>query len=135
MANMGWATLRFLWHQFTMTPWLCDGLVLGAAVAAISSTCALAFASALMRFPSDYWYAASAVQKLKGLLMISKYYSVCPECNALQLFNNFNSPTSSGYSSTLLEFSTDSLITETVMSFTISFIIVTFALFLVREMR
>ncbi|KAG0577866.1 hypothetical protein M758_5G180100 [Ceratodon purpureus] len=132
MANMGIATLRLFWHQFTSTPWLCDGLVLGAAVAAISSTCALAFASALMKFPkmSPGSYYSPSTSALLQRVMIS--YD-CPECNALRLYSHLNKPV--GYSATLLEFSSDSLLTETIMSFTISFIIVTFAVFLVREMR
>lgn len=129
MANMGIITPRLLWHQITSMPWLCDGLLLGVAVAAISSTCALGFASALMRFPkmssSSYYDPSGSIQKV----MIS---NACPECNALH-FYNINNPT--GYSSTLLEFASDSLILEAIMSFIISFIIVTFALFLVRERR
>lgn len=131
MANMGMATLRLYWHQFTSMPWLCDGLVLGTAVAAISSTCALAFASALMKYPkmtpSTYYSASSALfQKV----VVS---DDCPECNALRLYGPLLKPL--GYSSALLEFSSDSLLTETIMSFTISLVIVTFAVFLVREMR
>ncbi|KAG0573715.1 hypothetical protein KC19_VG203000 [Ceratodon purpureus] len=45
------AALRLIWHQMTTTSWLCDTLVLGTAVAVISSTCTLAFTSALMRLP------------------------------------------------------------------------------------
>lgn len=132
MASMGMATLRLFWHQFASTPWVCDGLVLGAAVAAISSTCALAFASALMEFPkttpSSYYSASSGAVFQKVVIS-----NDCAECNALRLFSHLNKPI--GYSATLLEFSSDSLLTETIMSFTISFIIVTFAVFLVREMR
>jgi hypothetical protein len=132
MASMGMATLRLFWHQLTSTPWLCDGLVLGTVVAAISSTCALAFASALMKFPKtspSSYYSASSSDVLQKVALSND----CPECNALRLYSHLSKPI--GYSATLLEFSSDSLLTETIMSFTISFIIVTFAVFLVRELR
>lgn len=125
------ATLRLMWHQITTTSWLCDTLVLGTVVAIISSTCTLAFTSALMRLPKtspevSFYGSSSAFQKI-----ITS--STCLECNALQFYNNINKPP--GYHTTLLEFASDTVITETIMSFMISFIIVTFALFLAREMR
>jgi len=126
------ATLRLVWHQITTTSWLCDSLVLGTAVAVISSTCTLAFTSAMMQLPmsspeaSSYYASSSAIQKV----VVS---STCLECNALQLYNNITKPP--GYTSTLLEFASDTMVTETIMSFVISFIIVAFALFLAHEMR
>lgn len=125
------ATLRLVWHQITSTSWLCDSLLLGIAVAVISSTCTLAFTSAMMQLPktsseASYYTSSSAIQKV----VIS---STCLECNALQLYNNITKPP--GYTSTLLEFASDTMVTETVMSFVISFIIVAFALFLAHEMR
>lgn len=125
------ATIRLVWHQITTTSWLCDSLVLGIAVAIVSSTCTLAFTSAMMQIPKTkiealYYTSSSAIQKV----VIS---SICLECNALQLFNNITTPP--GYTSTLLEFASDTMVTETIMSFVISFIIVAFALFLAHEMR
>lgn len=125
------ATLRFVWHQMTTTSWLCDALVLGTAVAIISSTCTLAFTSALMKFPKtspevSYYDPSSAFQKIVST-------STCLECDALQFYSNINKPP--GYHTTLLEFASDSMLTETIMSFMISFIIFTFALFVAREIR
>jgi hypothetical protein len=116
-------TLRLMWHQIT--------LVLGTAVAIISSTCTLAFTSALMRVPKTSpevppYGSSSAFQKIATS-------STCAECDALQYYNNINKPP--GYHTTLLEFASDTAVTETIMSFVISFIIVTFALFLAREVR
>jgi len=132
MGDMHMAALRYMWHQFRSMPWLCDSLVLGVTVAATSSTSALAFSSALMRFPKMS-PSASTYSATTSALQQAIIDTACHECNALRIFNNPKWPV--GETSTLLGFSTDTLITETLMSFVISFIIVTFSVFLVRELR
>ncbi|KAG6543553.1 hypothetical protein Mapa_015047 [Marchantia paleacea] len=133
MARNWWSAFTSMWRNFRGTPWLCDGLVLGATVAAISSTSALSFSSALMRFPkvgpTSNAFSVSAPTALQQAVI----GTACHECNALRLHTYPRSP--AGHVSTLLGFSTDTIITETFMSFLISFIIVTFSVFLVREMR
>ncbi|BBN16691.1 hypothetical protein MPTK1_7g08520 [Marchantia polymorpha subsp. ruderalis] len=134
MARNWWSACASLWRSFRGTPWLCDGLVLGATVAAISSTSALAFSSALMRFPMRAGPTSGAFSLSPATaLQQAVIGTACHECNALRLHTYPRSP--AGHVSTLLGFSTDTIVTETFMSFLISFIIVTFSVFLVREMR
>ncbi|KAJ7538293.1 hypothetical protein O6H91_11G042300 [Diphasiastrum complanatum] len=124
--------LKKAWSYVRSTPWLYESITLGATVAMISSTSALAYSSALMRFPKispTLLYSTSMKSALQQAIMDT----ACHECNALRMYTLKKAPSS--LLSPLLGFSMDTLAVEMVMSILISFIIVTFSIFLVREMR
>lgn len=136
MADGMWrVTLKYMWHQIRSTPWVCDGVILGTIIGLVYSTCALAFSAAFVKFPdlSPSALNASRSSKLQHVWMNTAWQ--CHECNALRLFGNSVQTRPIDYHSTIYGFFSDTLVTETFMSFVISFIVVSFAVFVVREIR
>ncbi|KAH8968271.1 hypothetical protein BDL97_03G119200 [Sphagnum fallax] len=130
MATIWVQRIQIWWQKLQSSPWMYDGLVLGATVAAISSTSVLAFSSALMRFPRLIIHANSAFTN--SMVQEAMLKTACHECHALRLFGA-NPKTAIAAATSLLP--TDSLMTEILISLLISFLIVTFSVFLVRELR
>ncbi|KAH7278607.1 hypothetical protein KP509_38G048500 [Ceratopteris richardii] len=142
-------------------PWLGDGLLLSTTVATVSLTSALGFSSAVVRVEvaapptssaggaGGHFHVGRGVpyflpSSSAGASVSSTSESVswpllqswaCHECRALRLAAHPTSPDTHAAITTLLNFSSDSLIAETFMSFLISFVIVTFSIFVAREMR
>lgn len=157
MATIWVQRIQIWWQKLQSSPWMYDGLVLGATVAAISSTSVLAFSSALMRFPRLIIHANSAFTN--SMVQEAMLKTACHECHALRLFGAnpktaIAAASSSSISSlawapphatttitTLVQqqatglLARDSLMTEILISLLISFLIVTFSVFLVRELR
>ncbi|KAH9569101.1 hypothetical protein CY35_03G114500 [Sphagnum magellanicum] len=130
MATIWVQRIQIWWQKLQSSPWMYDGLVLGATVAAISSTSVLAFSSALMKFPRLIIHANSAFTN--SMVQEAMLKTACHECHALRLFGA-NPKTAIAAATGLLP--TDSLMTEILIALLMSFLIVTFSVFLVRELR